>query len=436
MRRPSLRTIARSALIAGLLLPVCAAVGAAQDVPAAPAPPSAERLRVFLDCRTFGCDRAFLIEEVPFIALTQDRLDAEVHVLVTGLETGAGGSQLTFAFVGQGRFVARADTLVTAVPPNTTDDSRRREIARILKLGLVPFAVRTSAIADLEVAMRDADDEDRPSAAAGLVDPWNFWVFDMDLSGDFGAESRERDYEIQASFSADRVTEQAKSGFSLDWEYSGRSVTLSNDSTRTFARREAQFEAFHVKSLGDHWSSGIHGAIGIDEFRNQDLNGEVNALLEYNFFPYSQATRKQLVLIGFVGARHFDYTEETIYLRTAETRAVANLTFAGISRQRWGSADASLSWHQFLHDAKAYSLSLDASMDIRISRGLSVNFSAFGSKINDQLYISREGVPDDEILTEQRALATAYRFGGSVGLSFTFGSIFNTIVNPRFDRID
>ena len=425
----------RSALAALLLATALPAQDPVTNPVDAPAPQSA-RLRVFLDCRTGGCDRAFMIEEVPFIALTQDRLDAEVHVLVTGLGTGAGGSQLTFAFVGQGRFAARADTLVTTLPPNTTDDSRRREVARLLKLGLVPFAVRTAAIADLEVGMRDTDDDDARAPAAGIVDPWNFWVFDVDLRGDFGAESREEEYEISTNFSADRVTEQAKTGFSLDWEYSGRSVTLSNDSVRTFARREAQLEGYHVKSLGDHWSSGIQGAVGIDEFRNQDFNGEINALLEYNIFPYRLATQKQLVLIGFIGARHFDYTEETIYLRMSETRAVANFTFAGISRQRWGSADASLSWHQFLHDASAYSLNLDARIDVRVTRGLSVNFSAFGSKINDQLYISREGVPDDEILTEQRALATAYRFGGSVGLSFTFGSIYNTIVNPRFDRID
>jgi hypothetical protein len=402
------------------------------DAPA----PQPSRLRVFLDCRTDGCDRDFLIEQVPFIALTQDRLDAEVHVLVTGLETGAGGSQLTFAFVGQGRFVARADTLVTTVPPNTTDDSRRREVARILKLGLVPFAVRTAAIADLEVAMRDTDDDDERAPRAGIVDPWNFWVFDIDLNGDASAESRESDYEVEAAFSASRVTEAHKSGIEFNWEYSSRSVKLSNDTTRTFARREAQLEGYHVKSLGDHWSSGFQAGVGIDEFRNQDLNAEVNALIEYNIFPYRLATQKQLVLIGFIGARHFDYTEETIYLKTSETRPVANLTFAGISRQRWGSADASLSYFQFLHDASAYSLNLDASIDIRVTRGLSVNFSAFGSKINDQLYISREGVPDDEILTEQRALATAYRFGGSVGLSITFGSIYNTIVNPRFDRID
>jgi len=40
---------------------------------------------------------------------------------------------------------------------------------------------------------------------------------------------------------------------------------------------------------------------------------------------------------------------------------------------------------------------------------------------------------DQEILVRQRQLATSYRYGVSVGLSYTFGSIFNNVVNPRFE---
>jgi hypothetical protein len=427
---PTLR-FAFAALLLASVLP-------AQDPATNPvdtsAPPSS-RLRVFLDCRSDGCDRDFLIEEVPFMALTRDRADSEVHVLITGMETGAGGTQLTFEFIGLGRFVAKVDTLVTSIPPNTTSDARRREVARILKLGLVPYAVRTASLADLEVSLRERDD-DRVSGVVGLRDPWNFWRFDIDLNGDIGAESSERDYEIEASFSADRVTEQIKSGFGINWEYSGRWVRLSEDSTRTSALREADFEAYHIKSLGDHWSAGGSVGLALDEFRNQKLRGELNLAVEYSFLPYRLATQKQLVLIGLVGLRHYQYLEETLYQETSETRPSANLVLSGESQRPWGSADASLSYFQFLHDRSKYSVSLDASANIRVTRGLSINFSAFGSKINDQLYIPLDDIDPDDILTEQRALATAYRFGGSVGLSFTFGSIYNTIVNPRFERID
>ena len=38
-------------------------------------------------------------------------------------------------------------------------------------------------------------------------------------------------------------------------------------------------------------------------------------------------------------------------------------------------------------------------------------------------------------LTLTRALATSFRLSGSIGLNFTFGSIYNSIVNPRLDEI-
>ena len=37
-----------------------------------------------------------------------------------------------------------------------------------------------------------------------------------------------------------------------------------------------------------------------------------------------------------------------------------------------------------------------------------------------------------EILVRRRQLETSYNFFAGVGLSYTFGSIFNNIVNPRF----
>ena len=45
--------------------------------------------------------------------------------------------------------------------------------------------------------------------------------------------------------------------------------------------------------------------------------------------------------------------------------------------------------------------------------------------------MKRDATPE-EILLERRALLTNYRYGAFVGISYTFGSIFNSVVNPRF----
>ena len=116
------------------------------------------------------CDRDFFITELPYLLLTQDRLDAEIHVLLTRLSTGAGGLQFTFTIIGQGRFAGRIDTLVTALPPNSTDDAERRELARVLQVALAPYVLRTGAGPRLSVSVAPGPDG-ASSTLAGLRDP-------------------------------------------------------------------------------------------------------------------------------------------------------------------------------------------------------------------------------------------------------------------------
>jgi len=61
---------------------------------------SQEPLRVFLDCERFICDSYHFRREVDFISYVRDRMDAELHVLVTSQPTGAGGEGYSFFFIG------------------------------------------------------------------------------------------------------------------------------------------------------------------------------------------------------------------------------------------------------------------------------------------------------------------------------------------------
>jgi broad specificity polyphosphatase/5'/3'-nucleotidase SurE len=68
-------------------------------------------LRVFLDCNDDGCHADYLREEVKLADYVRDRTDADVHVLVTSAETGAGGREYTLGFIGLGPFQAVSRTL-------------------------------------------------------------------------------------------------------------------------------------------------------------------------------------------------------------------------------------------------------------------------------------------------------------------------------------
>lgn len=388
-------------------------------------------LTVFLDCRSNGCDRDFFVTELPYVIWTQDRLDAEVHLLVTGLQTGAGGSEYTLITLGAGRFAARADTVRTTVPPNSTDDARRREMARLIKLALVPYVLHTDAASRLSVGYRAP----APSEAATAVvhDRWDNWVYRASAFGNGDSESRSSSYSIEGRLSASRITERWKLLFETEYEYESNSFELDSG-TVTFALRDWEFETAIIKSVSQNWSVGTAVQASGSEFDNQDLATYAQVAAEYNFYPWREATSRQFIAAVSLGVRHFDYIETTIYLRDHETRGILRAALAGETRQPWGSFFASLEHSRYLHDVSLYSIELDANVEIRLTRGLSVEFGANAEKVSDQLYLPRGDASDDEVLTRQRALATDYRIGAYAGISFTFGSILNTVVNPRFDR--
>lgn len=393
--------------------------------------PVNDRLTVFLDCRADGCDRNFLLTEIPYVLWTQDRLDAEIHLLVTSLQTGSDGSEFTLVTLGQRRFTGRADTLTTTVPPNSTDDARRRELARVMKLALMPYIARSGIASRLTISY-DAP-SDSASGAARAPDPWNLWVYRIAGFGSGDAESQSSSYSLEADLSARRITERWKLEVEGEFDYESNSFDLDSG-TVSFALRNWEFQSSAIRSLTEHWSVGAAARLSMSQFDNQDLSGGLDFAAEYNYFPWREATSRQLIAAVSVGVRRFDYIEPTIYLRDSETRAVARAAIAAETRQPWGSLYASLEHSRYLHDASLYSIELDANIDVRITRGLSVEFGANAEKVSDQLYLPRGDASDDEVLTRQRALATEYRIGAYAGIAFTFGSIFNNIVNPRFDN--
>jgi hypothetical protein len=413
------------ALAALLLLPA-AATAQQDDV----------RLRVFLDCQNAFCDRNFFITDLPFTLFTQDRLDADVHLLITRIGTAAGGGEYTFSFVGKKRFASRVDTLITFLPPNTTEDVRRREQARVAKIGLAPFAMRLPNASRFSLRYEAPGNTPAAPKMKTLNDKWNFWVYRLRLNGSGSAESRSSNYELTANVNASRITEDWKITTNARSEYRANRFRLSSGEDRRFVLRSADANVRLVKTVTDHWSVGSNLSTGYSEFRNTQASVAADLSAEYNFYHWREATSRQLLAVFSVGQRYFDYYQPTIFNRSAENRPVARAILATESRQTWGNIDGSIRYTRFLHNNDTYSVSANGRTNIRLTRGLSLELRGDAAKVNDQLFLARGSASDDEVLTRQRALATSFRLSGSVGINFTFGSIYNTIVNPRLDELN
>ena len=415
---------ARFHAVAILLIVALAGVPAAAQQPETPR----ERLRVFLDCG--ACDFDYLRREIEFIDYVRDRTEAELHVLVTTQGTGSGGTEYVFKFIGLGRFAGVDDELKYSSAQTDTRDERREGYARVLKLGLVRYVTSTSLADRLRLVYESGG---RPAAAAvSAHDPWNYWVFrgrfNLSVSGEQLSSARN----YSGSFSANRVTDDWKFTSGANVNFRRNRYTLSDGEELIDKTHDHSASAMLVKSLGDHWAAAVRGRIGSSTFVNQDRALRAAAGVEYSFFPYRESSRRELIAQLTIGVDHFDYMETTIYGKDTETVGDALLLVGYNLQQPWGSSDVGLETIVYFHDPSRHRLELDGNIDVRLFKGFSLNVNGGISRIRDQLYLPAGDATDEEILLRRRQLATSYRYRFSTGFSYTFGSIFNNIVNTRF----
>jgi hypothetical protein len=391
--------------------------------------------RVFLDCQGFRCDFDHLRREIEFVNWVRDRQDAQVHVLATTQRTGSGGREYTLTFIGLGRYEGRVDTLSFASSQTDTDAEVRDQLTRTLALGLVHYAAATPLASRLTVAYQAADG----SHPGGPVrDPWNFWVFRMRLGGAIDGESQQNQQSANGSVSASLVTQELKLDFvargSYDREKFEYTTDAGIDTSVVSTSRNWSVEGMAAWSLGQHAAWGARAEVGASTYFNRSLDIEAGPVVEFSVFPYDESTRRALTfqLSAEIGAYRYD--ELTIFDRTSEVRplSVADVGFS--QRQPWGSVRGSASWVQYWHDLSRHRLEFFAGMDIRLVRGLALNLNGNFARVKDQLYLPAAELSPEEILLRRRQLGTDYRYRLNLGFSFTFGSIYNNVVNPRIDN--
>ncbi|MDG2040209.1 MAG: hypothetical protein P8J30_06970, partial [Ilumatobacter sp.] len=159
---------------------------------------------------------------------------------------------------------------------------------------------------------------------------------------------------------------------------------------------------------------------------------QVQPGIEFNVFPYSESSRRSLTVSYEAGIESFDYEEVTIFDRLQQTVSSQEIQATLDVRQPWGDSRIRARYNSLLNDLDTYSTSVFGNLSFRVVRGLSLNVSASTSLVRDQIYLPKEDLSDEEILLQRRQLATDSRYRVSFGFSYTFGSIFNNIVNPRF----
>ena len=389
-----------------------------------------EALRVFLDCER--CDFDFLRREVVYVNYVRDRRDAQVHVLVTTERAGA-GREFTLNFIGLDGFDGVEHKLTYTSSNTDTDDERRRGFARVFQLGLVRYVLETPMGEGLQVSY-EANEKTPSQAVSPEDDPWNFWVYRVSANTNLRHEERQESEALSGALSASRVTEAWRMNFGVEAQYRSNTFEFEDGEIFDTVTRDYRLGGQVIKSLGPQWGTGFGASSRKSTFLNLDTAYRVAGAIEYNVYPYSLSSERELTFTYFLGVSWLEYEEETIFLELEETRANQGLIVAYDVERPWGESDVTLDFKHFLDDLDQYSAQLFGRISYRIFRGLSVNLSASGTLIRNQIYLPRRGATDEEVLLAQRALATDSRFRFGLGLNYTFGSIYNNIVNSRLTR--
>ena len=403
-----------------------------------PTPPPTTRaadelVRVFLDCESMGCDSEFFRTEITWVNFVRDRKAAGVHVLVTAQATGSDGRQYTVLFDGQDQYAGLRDSVVFNTRQGDTDDEIRRQLARTFAFGLLRYARSTAVASRLQLTLAAAATGAPVASVHSTKDRWNLWVYSISANTFANGDANYTNSNVFSDAQARRVTEQWKLSVGFNASYSQNSYKLSSGTISNYQHSYGT-NALAAKSISAHWSAGLMIDLNSSKYENYRSLTQAFPEIEWDLFPYKESTRRQLIVRYGIGLRDLRYDSTTIYGKLTETRPVHDLTASAEARQKWGSLSVGVGASQYLDDPKKYRASVDGSVSWRIVRGLEFNVFGSYSLQRDQLNIARGELADEDILVRQRQLQSGYSYFGSVGLSYTFGSMFNNVVNPRFQR--
>jgi hypothetical protein len=395
----------------------------------------AATLRVFLDCSSVFCHEEYLREEVEIGQYVRDRTDADVHVLVTSAQTGAGGQEYTLAFIGLGAFQSVSRTLKVTTDASDTDDRVRRKLESALTVGLLGYLVPDDVPGGLQVTAT-LDAGGIPTTLDPAHDPWKQWIFSVhgSLNIDSEQSTSERDWSL--SVGADRITPEWKLTFATEINESRESFDLEeeDESPLSVLRKDKRADWLTVKGLGEHWSAGAFGHLRSSTFDNLEFEAEVLPAIEWNFFPYSEYTRRQLRMLYGLGVVTRRYYEVTLFDTLEETRTRQELSATFEQREPWGTLEGRIEASNYFPGLSTHRIELDGEVSLRIARGLSVNVEMSASRIRDQLSLPRRDASPEEVLLRVRQLASDFEARLEIGIEYRFGSLFAAIVNPRFGQ--
>lgn len=400
-------------------------------------------IKVFIDCNAW-CDFDFIRTEINYVNFVRDRFSANIYVMLTSQQTGSGGSELKLYFSGQEQYKGLDDTLQFNRSSVSTEDEYRKQLVQFLKLGLTRYIAKSSLAEKLSI-QADIEKGETPLNSTGTKkDPWNFWVMNIRVNGFLQKNDYSKNSRYSTSFDASRTTEKLKVNNGIYFTKNEMVIKLNN-SESVYPNKGYGVYSNIVKSINEHWSYGEKISYTYSTFSNYQSGIELLPAIEYSLFPYKEAVKKVITIYYEVGPTWNQYLDSSYYGKLRESIVQQSLSVNFGFTQKWGNVYANATWETFLNNfslegktikgMNINKISFGSSANIRIVKGLSFNIY-LGTGFTRGVFpnLRRKDFNREDILSNVRQIPTTNNIFMSIGLNYRFGSIYNNVVNPRFNR--
>jgi hypothetical protein len=387
---------------------------------------SPNSLKFFLEC--WDCDFNFVRQELNFVTFVRDPKQADVHILSTESRTGSGGRKYFLNFYGMHNLEGQDAEYEYLAMPSVTDDQVRRGLLKVIQLGILHYYHKTGLLNQISVELKENSERKTEIVSD---DPWNLWIFTINAGSDFEKEASQNGYTLDSEIEIEKTTSAWKTEMEARYEVEHENY-FDDDKKISDEQNEITIRGNYIKSLSPRWSAGIFGGYYLQTYLNTRNSFQADAGVEYNIFPWDISNRKVFTFRYEAGLRYYDYNEITIYDKVKET-----LYFHAISLnldlvQPWGNIETRIEGRHYFHDFSKNRLTFDSRLSVRLTRQFSVYAGFEADVIHDQLYLPKGDTSLEDLLLRRRKLATTYEISGRFGFQFTFGSIYNNVVNERF----
>jgi hypothetical protein len=298
-----------------------------------------------------------------------------------------------------------------------------------LKLGLTRFVAKTSYASLLQIDFGSSDSKD--STATPTKDPWNYWVFQFGADASFSGSTNYESQYFNGYFSANRETDDWKINFSTSLNNDLRTY-IDNGRESNFKRKEYYSDFQVARSINSHWSYGVAASYANSLFSNIQVGLRLRPKLEYSVYPYSKFNSQRIVFQYMIGPVYNNYYDSTIFFKTQETQVQQSLNMITSFTKPWGGIYLGVFYSHYFEDFGKNNLSFNGAVSWKIAKGLNFAIWGYYSLINDQIGLRKGEATRDDLLTKNRELFSSFEYNLGVGFSYRFGSILNSIVNPRF----